>query len=269
MGLARGTKIRLTGRVPRVALRVPWKLGAGLTLAILLSPFSSAQTANQNQPAPELSTVVSGDSTIAEQSSSHREAGRFLRGRSTSATVATTSGDTPTKVAPRLSSAQAMVLARRQHAALVIEQQKIRPELSPLSAIWQAVGPATVATAAYGNVSGRVTSVAIDPSDLTGNTVYVGTTGGGVWKSTNAMASAASVSFLPLTDRLPVFSGDAGSTVLPSLSIGAISVQGGIVLAGTGDPNDAADSYYGSGILRSADGGLTWSLVAGSRDGVG
>jgi hypothetical protein len=34
-----------------------------------------------------------------------------------------------------------------------------------------------------------------------------------------------------------------------------------VILAGTGDPNDARDSYYGAGILRSADGGTTWSLI--------
>jgi len=37
--------------------------------------------------------------------------------------------------------------------------------------------------------------------------------------------------------------------------------------AGTGDPNDASDSYYGEGILRSADGGVTWALVQESHDG--
>ena len=41
-----------------------------------------------------------------------------------------------------------------------------------------------------------------------------------------------------------------------------------VVLAGTGDPNDASDSYYGEGILRSADGGVTWTLVQGTNDGV-
>ena len=41
-----------------------------------------------------------------------------------------------------------------------------------------------------------------------------------------------------------------------------------MVLAGTGDPNDALDSYYGEGILRSADGGVTWTLAQESHDGV-
>ena len=55
---------------------------------------------------------------------------------------------------------------------------------------------------------------------------------------------------------------------MPSLSIGALSVGPGVVLAGTGDPNDATDSYYGSGLLRSVDGGVSWTLIEESHDGV-
>jgi len=148
----------------------------------------------------------------------------------------------------------------------VAEARRAEPRLNPLGAAWQALGPLQIASQSYGAVSGRVTAVALDPADATGNTVYVGTTGGGVWKSTNAAGPAASVTFVPLTDTLPVFS--AGTAVLPSLSIGAVSVSGGVVLAGTGDPNDATDSYYGEGILRSADGGATWTLAQQSNDGV-
>jgi hypothetical protein len=134
------------------------------------------------------------------------------------------------------------------------------------------LGPAQIASQSFGLVTGRVTAVAMDPADATGNTVYVGTTGGGVWKSVNAAGAAGSVSFAPLTDTLPVFSASAGTVAEPSLSMGAVSVgpaaSGSVVLAGTGDPNDATDSYYGEGILRSADGGLTWTLAQESEDGV-
>ncbi|WP_263410875.1 choice-of-anchor D domain-containing protein [Terriglobus tenax] len=160
-----------------------------------------------------------------------------------------------------------MMQARQQHLALLHAQ----PLATSLSMPWTAVGPMQVNSPAYGNVTGRVNAIAMDPSDTSGNTVYLGTLGGGIWKSTNAGGSAASVSFAPLTDTLPVFNANAGSSQVPSLSIGAISVQPGgtgVILAGTGDPNDALDSYYGSGILRSADNGLTWSVVANSQDGV-
>ena len=159
-------------------------------------------------------------------------------------------------------SARALEQARRQHTAMLA-----LPRATGLSAPWTAVGPAQITSPIFGALTGRLTSIALDPADVTGNTVYLGTTGGGVWKSTNAAGPAASVTFTPLTDTLPVFSANAGSSVVPSLSIGAVAMANGVLLAGTGDPNDATDSYYGAGILRSADAGLTWTLIQTSNDG--
>ncbi len=138
-------------------------------------------------------------------------------------------------------------------------------------AAWTAVGPGAVATASFGKVTGRVSAVAFDPNDASGNTVYLGTTGGGVWKSSNAAGVLGGVTFAPLTDTLPVFAATANGGAAPSLTIGALAVQpvaNPVVLAGTGDPNNATDSLYGVGLLRSADGGLTWTLATGSNDGV-
>src|ERR1700756_1216379 len=133
---------------------------------------------------------------------------------------------------------------------------------------WSPVGPSQVIPSAYGAVSGHITSIAVDPSDTTGNTVYIGTASGGVWKSTNAAGDPSLIAFTPLTDG--VFSSIPGS--LPSLSIGAVSVQPvspgttPVVLAGTGNPNDTTASYFGSGILRSTDGGNQWTQIIQSSD---
>ena len=132
------------------------------------------------------------------------------------------------------------------------------------TAVWQPLGPTAVMTPNYGLVTGRVSSIAIDPADVTGNHVYLGTTGGGVWSSQNA-ASSGNVVFTPLTDSGSVFD----SLRYGSISIGAVTVQPGgtgVVLAGTGDPNDALDSYYGSGLLRSTDGGHTWTATTFTTD---
>ncbi len=141
----------------------------------------------------------------------------------------------------------------------------VSARVSNLSAAWQPVGPGSVASAAYGRCE-RAGDFGGDRSDgHDGEHGVCGDDGGGVWKSVNAAGAAASVSFSPLTDTLPVFSANAGSAGTASLSIGAVSVGavtgGTVVLAGTGDTNDATDSYYGSGLLRSADGGVTWTLV--------
>ncbi|MGA2086648.1 MAG: choice-of-anchor D domain-containing protein, partial [Terracidiphilus sp.] len=134
------------------------------------------------------------------------------------------------------------------------------------TATWQALGPEAVLTPNYGLVTGRVSALAVDPTDSTGNHLYLGTTGGGVWVAQNAATSnASSIVFAPLTDTVAALSGAMDA----SISIGALTVQPGgtgVILAGTGDPNDALDSYYGAGILRSADGGNSWSLTQTTAD---
>src|ERR1700733_10416760 len=50
-----------------------------------------------------------------------------------------------------------------------------------LTAAWQPLGPSSIVSATYNNLTGRVAAIATDPNDPTGNTVYLGTTGGGVW----------------------------------------------------------------------------------------
>src|SRR5579862_2135277 len=129
---------------------------------------------------------------------------------------------------------------------------------------WAPLGPAPLLSNAsgnlgeqdYGPVAGRVTAVAVDPNDPTGNTVYIGGAYGGVWKSTNGAAQdPAAVTWTALTDREA------------TLSTGALAVQPNnsqVLLAGTGEANLALDSYYGLGILRSRDGGAHWSLISGT-----
>ncbi len=221
------------------------RLGLCVTAAVLLAMLVCAAAGAQE-------TLTPAEHAAAAK---HRAA-QFLRGR-----TSTANGTTP--------PAEALAQARAQHLAMQSEAGPL-PRAGSASARWTPVGPLQVQTAAYGRVTGRVTSVAIDPNDTTGNTVYAGTSGGGVWKSTNAAGSAASVVFSPLTDTLSAFSPNAGTSAIPSLSIGAISVQPGgtgVILAGTGDPNDATDSYYGSGLLRSADHGSTWSLITNPNGG--
>lgn len=165
------------------------------------------------------------------------------------------------------SPAQMLAQARAQY------RRQVQQSAGVTVPAWQPGGPAQVITSAYGAVTGRVTSIAADPSDTTGNTVYMGTASGGVWKSTNAAGNPASVTFSPLTDT--VYSSFPPTEFAPSLSIGAISVEPPspgstpVLLAGTGDPNDTTASYFGSGILRSTDGGNQWTLITQASGGSG
>ncbi len=154
-----------------------------------------------------------------------------------------------------LSSTSAGAAARSQSAGGIVSSNS-----------WQALGPTAVLTANFGLVTGRVASIALDPSDTTGNRLYLGTTGGGVWMANNAgVSTTSSIVFTPLTDAVAALGGASDA----SISIGALTVQPGVtgvILAGTGDPNDVLDSYYGAGILRSTDNGNTWSLIQQTQD---
>lgn len=90
--------------------------------------------------------------------------------------------------------------------------------IAPNTNSWTSLGPAPTAnTLFYGNVSGRVTAVASDPCDATGNTVYVGAADGGVWVTFNALSQTA-VSWKPLTDDQPSLDRRAGigQLILPN-----------------------------------------------------
>ena len=134
-----------------------------------------------------------------------------------------------------------------------------------LNVPWTALAPQSMTSAATGPAGGRVLSVAVDPGDTSGNTIYIGTNGG-VFKSTNA-AAASGTTFVPVTDFVP--SMDFAHTHINLVNVGAVTVQPGrtgVVIAGTGDPTDEPDSLYGTGILRSADGGNSWSTITGAID---
>lgn len=158
--------------------------------------------------------------------------------------------------APRGQSAAALRL-RAYRQKLTMRQAAAKPQTSTP---WVALGPAPLISDQnfYGAVSGRVAAAAIDPSDGSGNTVYVAAASGGVWKSTNAAnPTTGNVTWSALTDQQA------------SLSDGAVSVKadGSVVLVGTGEPNNAIDSYYGVGILRSTNHGGTWTLIPSANGG--
>jgi hypothetical protein len=179
-----------------------------------------------------------------------------------------------TRLPARTVAAQRFLAGRSLSAGAATDlrlQQPAKDAVTPLvqtttATSWSALGPGSILTAHYGAVSGRVTSIALDPADTTGNHLYIGTTGGGVWMAQNAASTLASqVVLQPLTDGLSALNGAWNA----SISVGAVTVQPastGVILVGTGDPNDALDSYYGAGILRSTDGGSTWSLISRTSD---
>jgi hypothetical protein len=101
---------------------------------------------------------------------------------------------------------------------------------------WTNIGPT--------NFAGRVSAVAVDPTNNL--IVYRGTAGGGVWKSTDGGST-----WTVLTDGI----GD--------LSIGAVAIapsNTSIVYVGTGEGALGLDGINGIGFIKSTDAGATWTL---------
>jgi hypothetical protein len=136
---------------------------------------------------------------------------------------------------------------------------------------WTPVGPSS---ANEGADTGRVTSVAVDPSDPSGNTVYVVGASGGVWKTTDFMTSNVSgPHYVPLTDTAPVITNTAAGASGSGLNIQSLALfprnndpAQTVVFALTGEGNtqgiiQGAYTQDGVGLLRSTDGGKTWVLL--------
>ena len=127
------------------------------------------------------------------------------------------------------------------------------PEEGLSSSTWTPVGPASIGG---GQGSGRVTGLAVDSSDPSGNTVYVGGASGGVWKTNNFLTTdPEGPTWIPLLDKVATF----------GMNTGGIAVLGrnndpnqSIVFVATGE----GDVFSrGVGLLRSMDGGQSWELL--------
>ena len=112
--------------------------------------------------------------------------------------------------------------------------------------------------------TGTVTAMAVDPSDPSGNTVYIGAANGGIWKTTDFLTtSPLGPTWIPLTNFGPTNAVNIGSiAIFPRNDNPADS----IIIAGTGDPNGLGSTHglAGVGFLRSEDGGATWQLLNSS-----
>jgi photosystem II stability/assembly factor-like uncharacterized protein len=118
--------------------------------------------------------------------------------------------------------------------------------LSVDSSVWTPLGPLPTTPKFpnnWGMTSGRINAIAVKPDDA--NVILVGASTGGVWRSIDGGAT-----FAPASD----------SQV--DLSVGSIAFapsNPSIVYAGMGD---IGNSYLGTGVLKSTDGGATWSRVS-------
>jgi photosystem II stability/assembly factor-like uncharacterized protein len=136
---------------------------------------------------------------------------------------------------------------------------------TPGGSNWVQLGPMAIPNGqTYGGarvvVTGRVCAIATHPVDP--NTIYVGAARGGIWKTADG-----GVTWTPVSDNAV------------SLAIGALAISPSnpqTLYAGTGEGNiyfyrisyalnSINESYSGSGILKTSDGGVTWNTQGASQ----
>ena len=100
---------------------------------------------------------------------------------------------------------------------------------------WEDIGPV--------NAGGRVSALAIDPSNP--SRIVLGTPAGGVWHSVNGATTWSGLTLW------------LASVPLSAMAIDAVNPQH--IIAGTGTLDDNGATQPGIGLLRSLDGGATWS----------
>jgi hypothetical protein len=113
----------------------------------------------------------------------------------------------------------------------------------------------------YTTTEGRVNSMAVDPTTTVNGSIvaYLGSVGGGVWKTTNCCSTSTSWSVV--TDD-PLIS----TTAIDSVTIDPNDHN--TVYAGTGDLNYGSFSMGSQGILKSTDAGATWTVLGADVFGI-
>jgi len=115
---------------------------------------------------------------------------------------------------------------------------------------WSPIGPQPIlneiaaefgGTAPLNNATGRITALAVDPNS---GDIFVGAAGGGN-------------KFVPVFDSQPTL-------IIGAIAIDPTTNPNSTLYVGTGEGNEAADSYYGQGIFKSTDLGASWMLLGGT-----
>lgn len=107
--------------------------------------------------------------------------------------------------------------------------------------VWKERGP--------NNVPGRGRSLVVSPANP--NKWYDGTAGGGVWLTENAGTSWRNTT-------------DFNVPNLATSTIAIAKSDANVIYAGTGEPFNNLDAITGSGVIKSQDGGETWTSLAGT-----
>ena len=137
--------------------------------------------------------------------------------------------------------------ADRLRAAAAVST--LRQQAGRGGAVWESLGPSPMTMLGWtmGNVSGRITAIAVHPTDDL--ILYIGSAAGGVWKTIDGGAS-----WTPVFDHV-------GTQSIGSIRFDPADPE--TIWVGTGELH-AGCGYFGMGVFRSTDGGLSWEARNGS-----
>ncbi len=225
-------------------IRITLFLFASLTLSLMASSIACAQAPQLQQDSAKSKENFEKDFEKGDEGSFIRKRMDWFHGQRAYPHKHIPPG-ARLRALQQLNSKLAAEAAARAHALPGKPQPPSQPPSGP-GATWQELGPQPADT--FGLVSsGRVAAVAVDPTN--NEVVYAGAAQGGVWKTTDGGNT-----WTPLTDTQA------------SLAIGSIAIDPEnhlTIYVGTGELNNSGDSYYGAGILKSTDGGSTWTQYPG------
>ncbi len=105
------------------------------------------------------------------------------------------------------------------------------------------------------NCGGRTRALCVDLNDATNKTVFVGSVGGGLWKTTDITAAAPA--WIPVNDFF-------GNIAITSIAQDPLNKQN--LYFSTGEGYSNGDAIRGLGIWKSIDGGTTWNQLSATNN---
>ncbi len=142
-------------------------------------------------------------------------------------------------------------VAKLEKSEVELAQKRLEANESP--AAWRAIGPAPIPVSESTSYSGRVSAIAVHPTNP--NIAYVGAAQGGVYRTLDG-----GMSWTPLTDGAQ------------SLAIGSIAVSPSdptTVFIGTGESAFSGDSFFGAGVYRITNADTSPTLSSSLNLGTG